>query len=113
MLPNPARVAVWIILYLLFILAPLFVLPAGPLPPARDFWTELSVALGWGDGVGGVSVPILRGSLGNEWSRRPVPSGHNAANRVPASEAVKQEIARVPQYLIPGLWVRHHPCHRN
>ena len=47
MLPNPARVAVWIILYLLFILAPLFVLLTVPLPPARDFWTEFSVALGY------------------------------------------------------------------
>jgi len=47
MLPNPARVTAWIILYLLFILAPLFVLLVGPLPPARDFWTEFSVALGY------------------------------------------------------------------
>src|SRR6516164_534066 len=47
MLPNPARVTAWIILYLLFILAPLFVLLVGPLPPARDFWSEFSVALGY------------------------------------------------------------------
>jgi len=47
MLPDPARVTAWIILYLLFILAPLFVLLVGPLPPARDFWTEFSVALGY------------------------------------------------------------------
>jgi predicted ferric reductase len=40
-------VTAWIILYLLFILAPLFVLLVGPLPPARDFWTEFSVALGY------------------------------------------------------------------
>jgi predicted ferric reductase len=41
------RVAVWIVLYLLFILAPLFALLAGSLPPARDFWTEFSVAIGY------------------------------------------------------------------
>jgi predicted ferric reductase len=41
------RGAVWVILYLLFILAPLFALLAGSIPPARDFWTELSVALGY------------------------------------------------------------------
>jgi predicted ferric reductase len=40
--------AVWlIILYLVFILAPLFALLAGSLPPTRDFWTEFSVALGY------------------------------------------------------------------
>jgi predicted ferric reductase len=38
---------VWVILYLFFILAPLFALLAGSLPPARDFWTEFSVALGY------------------------------------------------------------------
>jgi predicted ferric reductase len=37
----------WIIVYLIFILAPLFALLTGSLPPARDFWTELSVALGY------------------------------------------------------------------
>ena len=41
------RGAVWIIVYLLFILAPLFALLAGSLPPARGFWTEFSVALGY------------------------------------------------------------------
>jgi predicted ferric reductase len=39
--------AVWSAIYLLFILAPLFVLLAGALPPARDFGTEFSVALGY------------------------------------------------------------------
>jgi predicted ferric reductase len=39
--------AVWVAIYLLFILAPLFVLLAGSLPPARDFWTEFAVALGY------------------------------------------------------------------
>ena len=47
MLPYPVRVAIWIIVYLLFILGPLFALLAGALPPARDFWTEFSVALGY------------------------------------------------------------------
>ncbi len=41
------RVALWIVLYLLFILAPLFALLAGGLPPPRDFWTEFSVAIGY------------------------------------------------------------------
>jgi predicted ferric reductase len=41
------RGAVWVILYLLFILAPLFALLAGSIPPARDFLTEFSVALGY------------------------------------------------------------------
>src|SRR6476620_1292245 len=41
------RGAVWILVYLLFILAPLFALLAGSHPPHRDFWTEFSVALGY------------------------------------------------------------------
>ncbi|MET4390541.1 putative ferric reductase [Bradyrhizobium sp. F1.4.3] len=41
------RGAVWILVYLLFILAPLFALLAGSHPPTRGFWTELSVALGY------------------------------------------------------------------
>src|ERR1700722_3892250 len=41
------RGAVWIIVYLLFILAPLFALLAGSHPPARDFWTEFAVAIGY------------------------------------------------------------------
>jgi predicted ferric reductase len=39
--------AVWLVLYLLFILAPLFALLTGTLPPARNFWTEFAVALGY------------------------------------------------------------------
>src|SRR5215471_20465463 len=41
------RGAVWILSYLLFILAPLFALLAGSWPPTRGFWTEFSVALGY------------------------------------------------------------------
>jgi predicted ferric reductase len=41
------RGAVWILVYLLFILAPLFALLAGSHSPTRDFWTEFSVALGY------------------------------------------------------------------
>ena len=44
---KPVSGTVWIIVYLLFVLAPLFALLVGPLPPARDFWTELSVAIGY------------------------------------------------------------------
>jgi len=47
MLPYTVRGAVWVILYLFFILAPLFALLAGTLPPTRDFWTEFSVAIGY------------------------------------------------------------------
>jgi predicted ferric reductase len=41
------RKAIWSAVYLLFILAPLFALLAGNLPPARNFATEFSVALGY------------------------------------------------------------------
>lgn len=41
------RGAVWIVLYLFFVLAPLFALLTGSLPPARDFWTEFSAAIGY------------------------------------------------------------------
>jgi len=41
------RGAVWIAVYLFFILAPLFALLIGSHPPARDLWTELSVAFGY------------------------------------------------------------------
>ena len=34
-------------LYLAFVLAPLFALLIGPLPPSRDFWTEFSIAIGY------------------------------------------------------------------
>src|SRR5271169_669921 len=44
---SSLRGAAWILLYLLFILAPLFALLAGAWPPARGFWTELAVALGY------------------------------------------------------------------
>ena len=41
------RGAVWIALYLFFVLAPLFALLFGAHPPARAFWTEFSVAIGY------------------------------------------------------------------
>src|SRR6516225_7062485 len=41
------RKAIWSATYLLFILAPLFALLTGKLPPARNFGTEFSVALGY------------------------------------------------------------------
>src|ERR1700727_3909631 len=47
MLLYTKRGAVWIVLYLFFVLAPLFSLLAGSLAPARDFWTEFSVAIGY------------------------------------------------------------------
>jgi len=42
-----AHTVIWAALYLFFVLAPLFALLAGRLPPARDFWTEFSAALGY------------------------------------------------------------------
>ena len=45
--PYPLRGTVWIVVYLFFILAPLFALLVGSHPPARDFWTEFSVAIGY------------------------------------------------------------------
>src|SRR5262245_35126122 len=47
MLVTTRRAVRWIALYLLCILAPLFALLAGSLPPTRDFWTEFSAALGY------------------------------------------------------------------
>src|SRR5271168_2634178 len=44
---HAVRDKTWIALYLLFILAPLFALLAGTWLPARDFWTEFAVALGY------------------------------------------------------------------
>jgi len=41
------RGAVWLLLYLLFILAPILALLSGAHPPARDFWTEFSAAIGY------------------------------------------------------------------
>jgi len=41
------RGAVWIVVYLLVVLAPLFALLLGQHPPARNFWTEYSVAIGY------------------------------------------------------------------
>lgn len=37
----------WIVIYLLMTVAPLFVLMIGPIPPGRGFWREFSVALGF------------------------------------------------------------------
>jgi predicted ferric reductase len=47
MLGSNLRGSVWIVTYLLFILAPLFALLLGSMPPARDFWTEFAVAIGY------------------------------------------------------------------
>src|SRR5262245_51048127 len=41
------RGAVWVFVYLLFVLGPLFALLTGSLPPARNFWTEFAVAIGY------------------------------------------------------------------
>jgi predicted ferric reductase len=42
-----ARGTIWLTLYLFFILAPLFALLMGSHPPARNFWTEFAVAIGY------------------------------------------------------------------
>jgi predicted ferric reductase len=41
------RGTIWVFIYLLFILAPLFALLTGSLPPPRNFWTEFAVAIGY------------------------------------------------------------------
>jgi predicted ferric reductase len=41
------RGAVWVLIYLLFILAPLFALLTASLAPPRDFWGEFAVAIGY------------------------------------------------------------------
>ena len=41
------RGSAWVAVYLAFVLAPLFALLIGPLPPSRDFWTEFSIAIGY------------------------------------------------------------------
>jgi predicted ferric reductase len=38
---------IWLIVYLFFVLAPLFALLLGSTPPARSFWTEFSIAIGY------------------------------------------------------------------
>lgn len=45
--PFPVGGAIWLIVYLFFVLAPLFALLLGSHPPARAFWTEFSVAIGY------------------------------------------------------------------
>ncbi|HKD58993.1 MAG TPA: ferric reductase-like transmembrane domain-containing protein [Terracidiphilus sp.] len=46
-LPYVARRAVWLIVYLFFVLAPVLALLMGDMPPARDFWTEFSSAIAY------------------------------------------------------------------
>ena len=41
------RGTLWVLIYLLFILAPLFALLTGSFPPPRDFWGEFAVAIGY------------------------------------------------------------------
>src|ERR1700758_2803171 len=42
------RGTVWVFIYLIFILAPLFALLTGSFPPSqRDFWGEFAVAIGY------------------------------------------------------------------
>jgi predicted ferric reductase len=41
------RGGAWVAVYLVFVLAPLFAVLIGPLPPSRDFWTEFSIAIGY------------------------------------------------------------------
>jgi predicted ferric reductase len=47
MLPYVARRAVWLTVYLLFVLGPVLALLMGDHPPARDFWTEFSSAIAY------------------------------------------------------------------
>ncbi len=45
--PSHVRGTLWVAAYLLFVLAPLLALLLGSHPPARPFWTEFSVAIGY------------------------------------------------------------------
>jgi predicted ferric reductase len=49
--PAPMRYTLkgtlWVCTYLFFVLAPMFFLLLGAMPPARDFWTEFSAAIGY------------------------------------------------------------------
>ena len=45
MMGSSLRGVIWVGAYLLFILAPLFALLSGTLPPTRDFWTEFAASL--------------------------------------------------------------------
>jgi predicted ferric reductase len=47
MLGYAAHGALWLLLYMFFVLAPLFALLAGAMPPARGFATEFAIALGY------------------------------------------------------------------
>ena len=47
MLGYALRGAVWVAIDLAFVLARLFALMIGSLPPPRDFWTEFSAALSY------------------------------------------------------------------
>src|ERR1700730_9717937 len=67
------RGAVWILVYLLFILAPLFALLAGSHPPPRDFWTEFSVALGYS----GLAMMGLQFGLDARFQYVPEPWGED------------------------------------
>jgi len=46
-MPFAMRTVAWSALYLFFVLAPLFALLTGQLPPARGFWTEFAAAIGY------------------------------------------------------------------
>lgn len=46
-MPQSLRALMWIAVYLLLVLAPLFVLLLGPVPVGGGFWVDLSLALGF------------------------------------------------------------------
>ena len=75
------RGTIWIVVYLFFILAPLFALMAGAMPPARDFWTEFSAAIGYS----GLAMMGLQFGLTARWLA--CGSAPVATRRRPASSA--------------------------
>ena len=75
MLSYTVRGTIWVIAYLLFILAPLFALLTGTWPPARDFWTEFSVALGYA----GLGMMGLQFGLGRASGTSPTLGGRTSA----------------------------------
>jgi predicted ferric reductase len=61
----------WILVYLALALTPLFIMLVGPVPPARDFWREFSVALGFA----GLAMMGLQFALTARFRRVKAPFG--------------------------------------
>jgi predicted ferric reductase len=63
--------AVWVAIYLLFVAAPLLVLLLGPMPPGKEFWWDLSMALGFA----GMAMMGVQFALTARFKRASAPFG--------------------------------------